>query len=140
MDVTQEDSGKAQRLAEQVANRAVGEHLQRRIREGDPETGWLGDPFLVLTYDPDDYWRIWDTVNGRPDLVAQKKADGSELNAKALTAGLAKADLRRQSVGEILDRTVKHNEYINEQADKAQRDKIAEQADRVAFELRKDIG
>jgi hypothetical protein len=127
-------------LSERVASRAVGEHISRKIREGDPDTGWEGDPFLVLTYDPDGYYRVWDTVNGYPDLVCQRLSDGRELDTRSLTAGLARASLNRNSVEDILAGHQKNNDYIDEQADKAQRERIAEQSERVAYEIaRSDV-
>ena len=130
---------KTENIQERVASRAVGEHIARKIREGDPDTGWEGDPFLVLTFDPDGFYRVWDTVNGQPDLVCQRKSDGRELDTRSLTTGLRNASLRRQSVNEIVDRVTAHNAYVDAQAEKALRQQVAEQAEKVAYEIRKEL-
>lgn len=126
-------------LAERVSVRAVGEHIARKIREGDPDTGWEGDPFLVLTYDPDGYYRVWDTRNGSPDLVCQKLADGRELDTRALTAGLRDADLRRQSVQEIVRRSEENNAAVEAAAEAAEKERLAHEAERVAFQIAKEV-
>jgi hypothetical protein len=121
----QDYSSKTEGLAQRIADTSVGPHLQRKIKYGDPDTGWEGDPFLVLTYE-DGYWSIWDTHVNPPDLVARKKADGSELNTRALTEGLRDSSLRRQSARDIFARIERHNDAVEAAAEKARRTLVEE--------------
>lgn len=118
-------------LAQRVADTAVGEHLQRKIKYGDTDTGWEGDPFLTLTY-VDGYWEIWDVHLSPPDLVARKKADGSELNTRALTEGLRNSSLKRQSIREIQSRIDDHNDQLERAAEKARQDMVREVTEEAA--------
>jgi len=118
-------------LAERVASTAVGEHLQRKIKYGDPDTGWEGDPFLTLCY-IDGYWEIWDGHLSPPDLVARKKADGSEINTRALTEGLRNSSLKRNSMREIQARIEEHNEKLEAAAEKARQQLVRETAEEAA--------
>ena len=118
----------------------VGEHLARKIKEGDPDTGWEGDPFLVLTYDESDgYWRVWDTVNGTPDLICKRKSDGRELDTRSLTTGLRNADLREQSAKEIRDRVDAQNAAVQAAAEKELRAKIADQSEEIAYKIARSV-
>jgi hypothetical protein len=140
MDRPQAYSDTATELQQKVTATAVGEHLQKAIRDPNPDTGWEGDAFLVLTHDPDGYWRIWDTKNGAAELVAMKKADGRELDTRSLTRGLAQASMRKQTALDVLNRVQANNDFVDEQARKAMSERIAGESERIAFELGKEVG
>lgn len=129
----------AENLAERVAVTAVGEHIAAKIKFGDPDTGWAGDPFLVLTYDPDGYYRVWDTVGEEPYLVCQKWSDGRELDTRSLTTGLRNASFANRTIDEIVDDQFANNAAVDAAADKAQREQIAYEAERIAFQLGKEL-
>ncbi len=135
----QENSQGVTDLQQKVSDRAVGEHIAHKLLYGDPDVGWEGDPWLVLTLDPDGFWRAWDTKNGEPDLICQKKADGRELDTSSLCARLRDGSLRRQSVTEILDRVDAKNDEVEAAAAKAQAAVIAEEAERAAFEISRTL-
>lgn len=129
---TQGNRPSAENLAERVANTAVGNHISRKIQLGDPDTGWEGDPYLILTYDQDGYWRIWDTKLSPPYLVAQRRADGRELDTRSLCSYLRDASLRKQTVADIQKRIDVHNAKVEADAEKRREELVQE----VAYEAK----
>tara|TARA_R110000824_G_scaffold37452_1_gene114920 strand:- start:24 stop:467 length:444 start_codon:yes stop_codon:yes gene_type:complete len=91
---------------------AVGEHLQRYIREGLPTAGWDGDPWLTLAYNKlEDRYEVWVEDPGRsPKCVLRSKPfSRGEPSIQELCIHLRDNDLRKKSVDDVLAAVDAHN-------------------------------
>lgn len=95
---------------------AVGEHLQAPIRNGMPEVGWDGDPWLTLAYNKlQDRFEIWVEMPGRdPVCVMRSKPfhENGVPSVQELCVHLANHDLRKLSEHQIMKRVDDHNAKV----------------------------
>lgn len=119
----------------------LGPEIQARLRDGIPEIGWQGDPWLTVFFNHlTDSWEIWDEYSEKPRLVAQKRNDSGEINIHTLCAHLRDHDLRRMTMADIEDRIDDHNDAIERAQTAAMEDKMGEQLERVVWAIGQDEG
>ena len=60
-------------IRRELAVAALGEHHQQKIREGMPEIGWDGDPWLTLCYNKlEDRLEVWQEDPGREPVCVMR--------------------------------------------------------------------
>lgn len=99
-------------IRREIAIAALGEHHQKAIREGMPEVGWSGDPWLTLAYNKlEDRLEIWSTIPGRDPYCALRSRPLSEgvPSSQELCRHLAEHDLHNFSIEQIQKRIDRHN-------------------------------
>lgn len=122
---------------------AVGEHHQTYIRQGLPEVGWDGDPWLTLAYNKlQDRYEVWIEDPGKDPICVMRSRPFSEgvPSIHELCIKLRDHDLRKLSEKQILKRIDDHNAAVQ----KAVQDKgFQEQAaalEKVYWAVGKDTG
>lgn len=130
-------------IRREIAIAALGEHHQERIREGMPEVGWKGDPFLTLAYNKlQDRMEVWSEMPGRDPYCALRSAPLSEgvPNIRELCQHLADHDLHTYSAAQLEKRVDDFNlaneKYIQEKGLQKQ----AEALEKVYWSVGKDTG
>lgn len=121
--------------------------LGARIRDGDPNIGWLGDDRLTLVLNlkwPDDdplhrnlpRWEVWRAhEQGEPTLVAH--LTGQRIDGDQLLRQLAAHDSRTHDMAaELIDA----RDHQREQALRDARERDAGYADKLAWAVGRDLG
>jgi len=132
-------------IRDQIAASAVGEHLQKRLREGDPTLGWAGDPWLTLCWNKlESCWEVWDERPERPVRVKRSitlltPAIGQEQIVQLLIH-LRDHDFRNFSIEEQIERIDKHNESVEAAQHYASSQKTLESLEKVYWGAAKDLG
>jgi len=103
-------------VREFIRTSAVGESIQKRIREGVPEIGWAGDPFLTLCWNKIELrFEVWDERDEKPGLVFRSRQlfDAADIpDVHQLCSLLRDRDLRRRGIDEILEEIDSQNEAL----------------------------
>lgn len=119
--------------------------LAVRIREGDPNIGWLGDERLSLHLSPHYFdealgrevprWEVWRRhEDGTSSLVCHKL--GMRPDGDALIRGLARNDsLRHDIAGEMLALRAKHEAQVAA----AHLEQAEDTADKLHWALSRDL-
>lgn len=120
------------------------------LREGKPELGWSGDPFLVLAFARiEQRWELWrhEPEPGNPDrhVMIAAGPPGAELNDDAvnlLIRRLVAGDMTRRgnSAEAQLDRVVAHNERLHREREAKAADMMAEKLEPFYHEVAKAYG
>lgn len=122
---------------------AVGGHHQKYIREGLPEVGWSGDPWLTLAYNRlEDRWEIWLEDPGRdPQKIMQSKPFFEGIpSVHELCAKLAEGDLRKRTTKDVLADIDKHNAKLEADIAQAHRDRQNAALEKVYWHVGKAMG
>ena len=121
----------------------VGEHLQQPIREGMPEVGWDGDPWLTLAYNKlADRYEIWVEDPGRDPVCVMRSKPFSEgvPSIQELCLKLRDHDLRKMSESVILKRIDDHNAKVEAAArEKGLQDQAAAM-EKVYWHVGREVG
>lgn len=86
--------------------RAITGRLQEVVQQGDPDTGWEGDPYLTVEHNQlSGQLNVWDTLFNPPKLVLAKPYDGiAALDTRSLTRRLKEAQHKGQGHQSIMSR------------------------------------
>lgn len=107
-------------IRHELAIAALGEHHQKYIREGMPEVGWDGDPWLTLAYNKlEDRMEIWLQEPGKEPVCIMRSKTLTENGAPSiqeLCVHLASHDLRKIAMSQVLKRIDDHNAAVQKAA------------------------
>jgi hypothetical protein len=122
---------------------AVGEHYQTYIRDGMPEVGWQGDPWMVLVYNKlQDRFEVWQQKPGRDPVAvlrAKPMVEGVP-SIEQLCLLLAKGDHNGRNVEQFLADLDAHNEQLLAARQAEAQEQSTEALRRVAFYLARENG
>jgi hypothetical protein len=128
-------------VREFVRQSAVGESMQRMLREGVPEIGWEGDPFLTLCWNKTALrWEVWDERQEKPYCVYRSRhfASHDEIpDIFQLCAHLRDHDLRKN---DVVARVDKHNAAVEKALNERRHGEQVEALMKVAFYIGKEVG
>ena len=131
-------------IRRELAIAALGEHHQKYIREGMPEVGWDGDPWLTLAYNKlEDRMEIWQEDPGRdPVCVMRSKPldENGVPSIQELCVHLASHDLRKIASGMIEKRIDDHNAAVEKAAQERGFQEQAAALEKVYWHVGKEIG
>lgn len=131
-------------IRHELAIAALGEHHQKYIREGMPEVGWDGDPWLTLAYNKlQDRMEIWVEEPGRdPVCVMRSKSldENGVPSIQELCVHLANHDLRKIAVEQVIKRIDDHNEAVEQAVRDAHFDRQAAALEKVYWSVGKATG
>lgn len=99
-----------------IRTTAAGEAMQTMLREGVPEIGWDGDPWLTLCWNKLELrFEVWDEKDERPRLVYRSRQlpdSGELLDIYQLCAHLRDHDLRKNDIDAVLKRMDAKNDAL----------------------------
>lgn len=132
-------------IRHELETAAVGEHLQHYIRNGMPEVGWDGDPFLTLTYNRlEDRYELWQQDPGREPVCVMRSQTFSDKghvpSIHELCIHLAAHDLRKIAEGQILKRIDDHNARIEQEARERGFQEQAAALEKVYWHVGREVG
>lgn len=129
---------------------SVAEHWIRPLREGKPELGWSGDPFLVLAFHQiENRWELWrnEPERGNPDrhVMIAKGPIGQDINQTAidiLIRKLVEMDTHRagNSAEAQMERILRENEEHDRKRTQEAADAIADPLAKFYYEAGKTMG
>ena len=129
----------------QIIISALGEHMQEKIRYGDPALGWDGDPWLTLAHNKlEDRLQIWVEDPGRPAVLVMQTPPLYEMDhppsVEELCIKLRDHDLRKISVEKIMERVDAANEANRKRIADEHQDTQAAALEKVYWHVGKEIG
>lgn len=128
---------------ESLRARELGTEWQKALREGVPEIGWDGDPWLTLAYNQIEHkFEVWDEkpAENSPVIVAGWPADQGPESVLALCSILRDYSLKHRTAADVVKEVIDHNDAIKAELDKQQKEATRESAERVAHGLRSVLG
>jgi len=128
----------------------AADRLIRPLREGKPELGWSGDPFLVLVFERlTQRWELWrnEPAPGQPDrhVLISKGPVGQDINEDAinlLIRQLVRMDTTRagNSAEAISDMVDRENARLERQRDQQAVDATGEALAKFYHEAGRALG
>lgn len=129
---------------------SAADHYIKWLREGKPELGWSGDPFLILAFATiEQRWELWrsEPIPGDPDRTVMVAAGppGAELNDDAvnlLIRRLVAGDTTRRgnSAEDIVERVIRENDELSARRTEQTADAIADKIGAFYHESAKAMG
>jgi hypothetical protein len=122
------------------------EELQRRLQQGDPDTGWLGDENMYIRKCGGDVCKRRQCAgyvvcrmerSGRPTFIAHNPS--TQLNGPKLLRHLAEGDPRTVDVNKMIDNVIKENDKLEAERNRRAVEAAEEAADRMYVALRKQV-
>lgn len=130
-------------IRHELAVAAVGEHHQTYIRQGLPEVGWDGDPWLTLAYNRlQDRYEIWIEDPGRDPVCILRSKPFSENGVPSiheLCIHLRDHDLRKIAAHQIEARIDKHNLAVEAAAAEAGFQQQAAALEKVYWHVGREV-
>lgn len=128
----------------------VADRLIRPLREGKPELGWSGDPFLVLVFERiSQRWELWrnEPAPGFPDrhVLVSRGPVGQDINEDAinlLIRQLVRMDTHRSgnSAEAISDAVDRENDRLERRRESEAVDATADALAKFYFEAGRAFG
>jgi hypothetical protein len=124
---------------------ALGDHLQEKIRYGDPTIGWSGDPWLTLSHNKlEDRYQIWVEDPGRPAVLVMQTSPLYEMDhppsIEELCIKLRDHDLRKISMEKIMQRVDDHNAAVEKAAQEKGFQAQAAAMEKAAWYVGREVG
>lgn len=107
-----------------------------RLRNGDPGSGWAGDPRLALYRgESGDHWELWRLENDGEYRMVVRSKPGVSLNS--LIPWLVEHDVQRGY--DAIRRVLEHNQKVYRDNDLRHAERMDDAMDHVIWGLRKDL-
>ena len=134
-----------QRLHESVVQETFFQEVSDLLLQGCPELGWDGDPLLKIVHNIlFDRLEVVDThpqYNGRYEtLFVTQPGDALMSDPRSMIRRVKQCDHRTRTVDEFLNMLDEQQEAFEKEQDSVDDEHIAEQSDRMAFALMRDVG
>lgn len=112
------------------------EDILRRLRYGDPGTGWAGDPRLALYRgEHDSHWELWRLENDGEYRMVLRSKPGVSL--QGLIPWLVEHDVQRGY--DAVRRVLEHNQRVYRENDLRAAEQMDAAMDHVLWGLRRDL-
>jgi len=110
------------------------------LQQGDPTSGWEGDPFLcLLAPDETGAWEVVRLDGDRYNTVARSKPP-HKLDGPSFVRALMEQDHRRKSWDQQMKERRAHNAAIDKAKRAAEADRAAAALEKVYFAVDREVG